>query len=129
MLKGNRLVTVQAVEKTLELLEMLADGSDIPNIRELASRLCLSRNEVLMLLVTLENRGMARWDDHDKLYRPGSKTAELAKQFLDISFEPVTDSRLFNPSRPAATASGRVRAKKMLTGRSNELRPQTAHTN
>lgn len=84
MLKEKRLQTVQATEKTLELLEILANGNEELHIGELADKLQICRNEVLLLLVTLESRGLARWDDRIKIYRPGWKSAELARQFLHL---------------------------------------------
>lgn len=85
MSRKRSLQRVETTEKTLELLELLAAGNEDLHIGELADKLRLSRNEVLLLLVTLENRGMARWDALAKVYRAGWKSAELAHQFLKLS--------------------------------------------
>lgn len=115
MSKEKRLLTVQATEKTLELLEILADGSELLPIRELADRLQLSRNSVLLLLVTLESRGMVRWDVEGKIYRPGGKSAELARQFLGLSGAGVVEPKLSAASRPVkARTTG---ARKMKSDR------------
>lgn len=90
MRKEKRLQTVQATEKTLELLEILATGSEDLHIGELAAKLRMGRNEVLLLLVTLESRGMARWDERVKIYRAGWKSTELARHLLRWGKTPET---------------------------------------
>lgn len=109
MLKEKRLLTVQVTEKTLELMELLASGSKKMRIGELAGKLCLSRNETLLLLVALENRGMVSWDDGGKFYKPGQRFTDLARQFLGLSVAPPAE----------ATASTKVKA---LTSGSRKLR-------
>lgn len=100
MLKNKRLLTVKAAEKTLEIMELLASGSNKLHIGDLAAKLSLSRNEALLLLVTLENRGVVSWDDSGRIYTPGLKFTELASHFLgrcgtnlSDSKEPVTCSK------------------------------------
>ncbi|OHB32069.1 MAG: hypothetical protein A2X79_05305 [Desulfuromonadaceae bacterium GWB2_53_15] len=105
MLKEKRLLTVQVTEKTLELMELLASGSKKLRIGELAAKLCLSRNEVLLLLVTLENRGMVCWDDGGKFYKPGQRFTDIARQFLGQCSAPLTE-----PSEPTAAAKTRSRS-------------------
>ena len=92
MLKEKRLLTVQATEKTLELMELLASGSNRLRIGELAGKLCLNRNEVLLLLVTLENRGLVLWNDNGKFYKPGPRFADLARKFLGLCAAPQAES-------------------------------------
>ena len=96
MSKALRLQAVQASGKTLELLEILAAGEDL-HIGELAGKLQVSRNEVLLLLVTLESQGMVIWDARNRIYRSGWKMEWLARQFLQSgdsqSLEPVVASR------------------------------------
>jgi len=82
MHKGNRLPATQAVEKILELLELLATGGEHLRIGELAGRLGVSRKEVLILLVTLESRALLRWDEQARIYRPGCKTGEGVRNYL-----------------------------------------------
>lgn len=101
MSKEKRLLTVQAAEKTVELLEMLAGGSERLTIGALAGRLCMRRNDALLLLVTLESRGMVRWDDAGKVYRPGRKSTEMARQLLTLS-----GAGGIEPKLPNARAAG-----------------------
>lgn len=96
MRKGKRLLTVQAMEKTLELLELLSTGNEQLPIGALADQLQVSRNNALLLLVTLESRGMVRWDDAARIYRPASRSVEMARQFLGLS---VPEQRLPKASR------------------------------
>ncbi|HEY4745564.1 MAG TPA: helix-turn-helix domain-containing protein [Desulfuromonadaceae bacterium] len=84
MRKERRLLTVRAAEKTLELLEMLVAGTERLTIRDVAVKLGISRNEALLLFVTLESRGMVRWDEQAKVYRPGRRSAEVARQLVDL---------------------------------------------
>ncbi|BCS56035.1 helix-turn-helix domain-containing protein [Geobacter sp. SVR] len=81
MLKGKSLDAVQAMEKTLELLELLANCKERLSICEIADKLCLNRREVLFMLVTLETRELVRWDDVARVYRPGQTALEFAKSF------------------------------------------------
>jgi len=73
------LQTVQAMEKTLELLELLAAGNDRLSIGRIADKLFVSRKQALFLLVTMESRGLVRWDHQARLYRPGRKTIDLMR--------------------------------------------------
>lgn len=114
MSKEKRLQTVQAAEKTVELLEMLAGGSERLTIGALAGRLCMRRNDALLLLVTLESRGMVRWDDAAKVYRPGRKSSELARQLLGLS-----GSGGIEPKLPAAPLTLDARAAGARKLRSN----------
>lgn len=100
MRKEQRLLTVQAVEKTLELLDILVTGNERLTIRSLATRLGLGRNDVLLLLVALESRGMVLWDEQAKVYRPGQKSAELARQLLGLSGLAPVEAKTLAPSRP-----------------------------
>src|SRR5689334_2414719 len=85
MHSGERMHGIQAIDKSMELLQLLAAGNDRLRIGELAERLDLARNKVLMLLVTLECQGMVRWDHDAKLYRPGHRFAEMEALFLNMS--------------------------------------------
>jgi len=105
MLKEKRLLTVQATEKTLELMELLASGNNRLRIGELAGKLCLSRNDVLMLLVTLENRGLVLWNDAGKFYKPGPRFTDLARQFLGLCAAPV--------EKPAAPSDTKKKARSL----------------
>jgi len=115
MLKEKRLLTVQATEKTLELLEILANGSERLPIKELADRLQLSRNNALLLLVTLESRGMVCWDDNGKIYRPGCKSAELARQFLGLSGAAGAEPKL--PAAPRTVNARTTGTRKLKSDR------------
>ncbi len=100
MHKGNRRDDIQAIDKSLELLQLLAAGNDRLRIGELADRLELGRNKVLMLLVTLECQGMVRWDHDAKLYRPGQKLTEMETIFLSMSTTSAGE-----PKKPIRTRS------------------------
>ncbi len=107
MRKERRLLTVQAAEKTVELLEILVGGSERLTIGRLAAKLGMDRNNALLLLVTLESRGMVRWDEQAKVYRPGQKSAELARQVLGLFGLPLAEQKAVSsralPARPVAT--------------------------
>jgi DNA-binding IclR family transcriptional regulator len=104
MQKGTRLSTVQAAGKTLELLELLIVGGERLRIGELALRLEVSRQEALLFLVTLESRGIVRWDHQARVYRPGFKALELARQ-LPAPALPVAEAA----SRGVTTRAGSAR--------------------
>ncbi|MGD0586109.1 MAG: helix-turn-helix domain-containing protein [Oryzomonas sp.] len=82
MCKGKYLQTVQAAEKTLELLELLATDGDKLRIGDLAGRLGVNRKEALLLLVALESRALLHWDEQTRIYRPAPKTGELVRRYL-----------------------------------------------
>lgn len=96
MRKGKRLLSAQAMEKTLELLELLSTGNEQLPIGALADQLHVSRADILLLLVTLESRGMVCWDAAARIYRPGGKSVDMARQFLGL---PATEQRLSAASR------------------------------
>ena len=79
MKKEQRLQTIQTTEKALELLQMVASGEENLNIHRLSQRLNISREEVLLLLVAMENRGLVSWDSYRKIYSPGGATLEMAR--------------------------------------------------
>jgi len=93
MKKEQRLQTIQTTEKALELLQMVASGEGNLNIQRLSQRLNVSREEVLLLLVAMENRGLVSWDSHRKIYSPGGTTLEMARNL----------TRLFNRNTPLRT--------------------------
>ena len=80
MKKEQRLQTIQTTEKALELLQVVAGGGDNLNIYRLSERLNVSREEVLLLLVAMENKGLVIWDSYRKIYSPGGATLELARR-------------------------------------------------
>ena len=98
--KGRRLQSVQAAEKTLELLGILVMGSERLTIGRLATKLGLGRNDTLLLLVTLESRGVVRWDEQAKVYRPGQESVELARQLLGLVGLPLVEPKTTVVSRP-----------------------------
>lgn len=92
MLKAKRVETVHDTENILDLLEILAAGAEELHIGDLADKLHIGRNKALLLLVTLESRGMVRWDDREKIYRAGRKSEEMARQFLRLDDTKTVDS-------------------------------------
>lgn len=98
MLREQRLQTIHTTDKALELLEILTKGEQHLKINDLAQRLKISREEVLLLLVTMESRGLVTWDSRRKMYSPGGATLEMARN-LEQHFGRV--------HRPLSTASVR----------------------
>jgi DNA-binding IclR family transcriptional regulator len=94
-----RLLTARAAEKTLELLEILVVAGERLTIGRLAAQLGVSRREALLLLVTLEGREVVRWDDQAKVYRPGQKAAEVARQLLGLFGLSSADGKAAVPTR------------------------------
>lgn len=92
MLKAKRVQTVQATEKILELIEILAAGGDGLPIGALADKLQISSKKVLLLLVTLESHGLVTWDDRNRKYRTGRKSEMMARQILSQPEVRKTDS-------------------------------------
>jgi DNA-binding IclR family transcriptional regulator len=76
MKKEERVQTIQTTEKALELLQVVANGEHL-NIHGLSQRLKISREEVLLLLVAMENRELVIWDNCRKIYSPGGATLEM----------------------------------------------------
>src|ERR1035438_818791 len=82
MVREKRQHTIQTTEKTVELLQILADGEQGLKINDLAARLQISREEVLLLLVAMENRGFVAWDNRRKVYNPGGNTMVMARNLM-----------------------------------------------
>ncbi len=57
-------------ELSIDLLNRLAPAFSGLGIRDLSSRLCLSRKATLHLLVTLESQGVLVWEYAARQYRP-----------------------------------------------------------
>jgi DNA-binding IclR family transcriptional regulator len=89
MKKEQRLQTIQTTEKALELLQIVASGEENLNIHRLSRRMDTSREEVLLLLVAMENRGLVCWDSHRKIYSPGGTTLEIAKNLTRLFSRPI----------------------------------------
>ena len=79
MKKEQRVRTIQTTEKALELLQIVASGGQNLNIHGLSQRLKISREEVLLLLVTMENKGLVTWDSYRKIYNPGGAALEMIR--------------------------------------------------
>jgi DNA-binding IclR family transcriptional regulator len=79
MNKEQRLQTIQTTEKALELLQIVASGEENLNIPRLSQRMNISREEVVLLLVAMENKGLVSWDSYRKIYSPGGTTLEIAR--------------------------------------------------
>jgi Mn-dependent DtxR family transcriptional regulator len=88
MIKQKHMQMVRTTEKTLMLLDVLAEGNCSLSIRDLAFRLQCNRREVLLLLITLESRGVVAWDDRRKIYNLGDESRRLAVKFLDAAGKP-----------------------------------------
>src|SRR6266513_2549340 len=95
MLREKRVQTIQTTDKALELLQLVASGEQNLKINDLAHKLKISREEVLLLLVTMESRGLVSWDSRRKIYQPGGATLEMAKNLV----------RRFSSLRPLLSAA------------------------
>ncbi len=95
MLREKRVQTIQTTDKALELLQLVASGEQNLKINDLADKLKISREEVLLLLVTMESRGLVSWDSRRKIYQPGGVTLEMAKNLV----------RRFSRLRPLLSAA------------------------
>lgn len=81
MLNEKCVQAIQSVERTLELLELLASKGDRLTIRAVADRLGLGHREVRLMLVALESREFVCWDEKARVYRAGRATIEMASRF------------------------------------------------
>ncbi len=79
MKKEKRLQTIHTTEKALELLQIVASGGNKLRIHDLSQRLKIDREEVLLLLVAMENKGLVAWDGYKRMYNPGGATLELVR--------------------------------------------------
>ena len=97
MLREKRLHTIQTTEKALELLQIVANGERNLNISDLSEKLKIEREEVLLLVVAMENRGMVAWDNCKKIYNPGGAVMEmvsnLAQRFRRLNPAPIAALR------------------------------------
>ena len=84
MIKEQRQHLVESTERTLVLLDVLAEGNAKLSIGSLARRMGCSQTETRLLLVTLETRGIVEWDDTAKGYRLGSAAERLAWRLLGV---------------------------------------------
>ncbi len=94
MKKEKRVQTIQTTEKALELLQIVAGGEQNLNIHDLSQRVKVSREEVLLLLVAMENKGLVTWDNYRKIYSPGGATLEMLRKLI----------QRFNRANPLMTA-------------------------
>jgi DNA-binding IclR family transcriptional regulator len=69
---------VRSVERAFELMFGLAAHPDGVGLQQLARETGCSKSTVHRLLATLQALGVAEQDSGSKLYRPGSRLAELA---------------------------------------------------
>ena len=82
MLREQRLQTIQTTEKALDLLRIVANEEQKNlTINDLALRLKVSKEEILLLLVAMENRGLVTWDSRRRMYSPGGATLEMVRDF------------------------------------------------
>jgi DNA-binding IclR family transcriptional regulator len=82
MLRERRLQTIKTTETAFELLQIVSCGEKSLNINRLSRKLMISREEVLILLVAMENRGLVSWDSGKKIYNPGRAVLEMASTLV-----------------------------------------------
>ena len=70
MVKEKRMQTIQTTEHAMELLQVMSHGGQNLTLKALSQRLKIGREEVLILLVAMENRGLVSWDNLKKSYYP-----------------------------------------------------------
>ncbi|SNB46323.1 IclR family transcriptional regulator [Geobacter sp. DSM 9736] len=75
--------TVQSVDKALDILDILSEGSIHATLQNLSDRLGISRNKTFRLLATLENRGLVERDPLSGIYHLGLATVEVAHRFIN----------------------------------------------
>lgn len=81
-MRDKALYSVQAVSKTIELLESLAEDGGRPTVQVLSTKLGLSRNKTFRLLATLEDKGLIERDEDNGAYRLGLQAFEMAQHIL-----------------------------------------------
>jgi DNA-binding IclR family transcriptional regulator len=69
---------IPAVERALQVLDLLSAGGEAPTIRDLAARLGVPRTTVYRILNTLEAHGVARRDAAGR-YAPGPRLLAYAR--------------------------------------------------
>ena len=74
--------SVHAVEKAIEILEILTEDHVAPTLPYLAETLDLSRNRVFRLMATLEEKGLVEKEESSGCYRLGLPAVELAQKVL-----------------------------------------------
>src|ERR1039457_6234814 len=74
--------TVQTVNKTFEILEILADHSTTYSFAQLSKSIGLTRNKTFRLLSTLCEMGLVEKDPHGGNYQLGFSSVLLAQKFL-----------------------------------------------
>jgi DNA-binding IclR family transcriptional regulator len=82
MLREQRLQTIKTTEKAFELLQIVSSGEKSLTINRLSRKLMISREEVLILLVAMENRGLVSWDNGKKIYNPGGVALAMASTLV-----------------------------------------------
>lgn len=89
MIKEKRLQTIHTTDKALELLEILIKCDQPLKINDLAQQLKICKEEVRLLLVAVENRGLVTWNSKRRMYEPGRATFEMARYFEHTLHVPV----------------------------------------
>ena len=74
--------TVQSVNKALELLEILSESAQNPNLPFLAEKVGLSRNKTFRLLSSLCEKGLVERDDTTCRYHLGIYSVTLAQKLM-----------------------------------------------
>jgi len=75
--------TLRAVEKTLDILNFLAEKEGPLGTREIAKHLNLTRSAVSRILLTLASRDLVQKDELTKKYDLGTGILKLARALLD----------------------------------------------
>lgn len=81
MVREKSLYSVHAVEKAVEMIEVLSHEANA-TLPSLAEGLGLTRNKAFRLLATLENKGLVEREEQTGIYRIALPAAELAQKIL-----------------------------------------------
>jgi DNA-binding IclR family transcriptional regulator len=85
MQEANSSYTVRNINKTLELLEKLAESSEPITLQSLATRIGLSRTRTSLLLDTLTEKGLVECEALSGGYQLGAYTVALSQKLLQSS--------------------------------------------
>ncbi|MBT1070331.1 IclR family transcriptional regulator [Geobacter chapellei] len=80
--EASSLYTVQAVSKTIEMLEILSDQAAPADLPLLASKVAMTRNKTFRLLTTLCEKGLVERDTKSGTYQLSFNSVSLAHKML-----------------------------------------------
>jgi DNA-binding IclR family transcriptional regulator len=107
--------TVQSIERAAAVLRLLAGGSGLLGVGEIARSLSLAKGTTHGILRTLHDVGFVEQDEVSGKYRLGAALLHLGTSYLDVN---ELRSRAINWADPLAARSGEsVRVGALLDGK------------